>query len=56
MLRPGAKVTRMTKKVGQRAPTGTIVEVQKGSYEILWDDGHRSIATADGIIPLKKPK
>ncbi|MBT8250246.1 MAG: hypothetical protein KJN81_08280 [Acidimicrobiia bacterium] len=46
----------MTKKVGQRAPTGTIVEVQKGSYEILWDDGHRSIATSDGIIPLKKSK
>jgi len=56
MLRPGTKVTQMTKKVGQRAPTGKIVDTRSDSYEIKWDDGHTSIATPDGIIPLKKPQ
>ena len=56
MLKPGTKVTRMTKKVGQRAPTGKIVETRRDSYEIQWDDGHTSIATTDGIVAVKKPR
>ena len=56
MLRPGTRVTQMTKKVGQRAPEGKIVETRRDSYEIKWDDGHTSIMTPDGVVVVKKPK
>ena len=56
MLRPGTRVTRMTRRVGQRAPTGKIVEVRQGSYEIKWEDGHTSITTPEGIVPLRRPQ
>ncbi len=57
MLRRGQRVTRLTQRVGQRAPTGKIVEVRAAEhkYEILWDDGHRSITTSEGIVPVKVP-
>ena len=56
MLRPGTRVTKMTQRVGQRAPEGKIVDVRNGSYEIKWDDGHISIITPEGIIPVKRDK
>lgn len=56
MLRRGTRVTQMTQKVGQRAPTGRIIDVRKDSYEIEWDDGHTSIITPEGIVPLKRNK
>lgn len=56
MLRPGTRVTKMTKRVGQRAPEGKIVDVRKDSYEIKWDDGHISIITPEGIVPIKSTK
>ena len=56
MLRPGTRVTRLTKRVGQRAPEGKILSIRGDSYEIRWDDGHMSIATRDGIVAAKKPK
>lgn len=56
MLRPGTRVTRLTKRVGQRAPEGKILSTRGDSYEIRWDDGHMSIATRDGIVEVKKPK
>lgn len=56
MLRPGTRVTQMTKRVGQRAPQGKILEARGDSYEIKWDDGHTSIMTADGVVPVKQPK
>ena len=56
MLKPGTQVTKMTQKVGQRTPTGKIISVTRDSYEILWEDGHTSIITPEGIVPVKKPK
>lgn len=56
MLRPGTRVTKMTQRVGQRAPEGKIVDVRNGSYEIKWDDGHTSIITPEGIVPVKRTK
>lgn len=56
MLRPGTKVTHMTRKVGQRSPTGRIVQIRGDSYEIEWDDGHTSISTPEGIVPVKRSK
>ena len=56
MLRTGTRVTQMTKRVGQRAPQGKIVDVRGDSYEIKWDDGHTSISTREGIVAIKKPK
>jgi hypothetical protein len=37
MLRPGTRVTRLTRRVGQRAPEGKILSVRGDSYEIRWD-------------------
>ncbi len=54
MLRRGTKVTHMTKKVGQRSQTGKIVDIRDNSYEILWEDGHTSISTPEGIVAVKK--
>jgi len=56
MLRPGTRVTRLTRRVGQRAPEGRILGVRGDSYEIEWDDGHKSIATSEGIVAVKKPR
>jgi len=56
MLRQGTRVTKMTQRVGQRAPKGEIVYARKGSYAIKWDDGHVSTITPEGIVPLKQPK
>lgn len=56
MLKRGTRVERMTQRAGRRGPTGKIVDVRRDSYEILWDDGHTSIITPGGIMPVKKPK
>lgn len=56
MLRRGTRVTRLTQRVGQRAPTGKIVDVRPDAYEIVWDDGHTSISSPGGITPVKRPK
>ena len=53
MLRKGTRVVRLTKKAGQVAPIGTVVDVRDGhSLEIAWDDGHHSITSRDGITRL----
>jgi hypothetical protein len=46
----------MTQRVGQHPPEGKIINVTGDSYEIRWDDGHTSIITPEGIVPVKKPK
>jgi hypothetical protein len=56
MLKKGTRVTRMTQRVGQHPPEGKIIDVTRDSYEIRWDDGHTSIITPEGIVPVKKPK
>jgi len=55
MMHKGTRVVRLTKKVGQTAPTGKIVNVRGASYEIKWDDGHTSITTPDAVVLAKKP-
>jgi len=54
MLRPGTRVRRMTKKVGQSSPQGKILATRGGAYEIKWDDGHTSITDAIGVVKVKK--
>ena len=52
MLRNGMKVTRLTKKVGQSAPTGKVVSIHGDSVEVTWDDGHTSIVSKEAVTPL----
>ncbi len=52
MLRSGTRVARLTKKVGQVAPTGKVLAVHGDSIEIEWDDGHRSVISRDAVTPL----
>jgi hypothetical protein len=53
MLRKGTRVVRLTKKVGQAAPSGKIVSIRGSAYEIKWDDGHTSITSPEAVLPAK---
>jgi len=55
MLRPGTRVRRMTKKVGQPAPEGKIVGTSGHAYEVEWDDGHTSITDPVGVVKVDTP-
>ena len=52
MLRTGPRVAKITKKVGQVAPTGKVVAAHGDSIEIKWDDGHISVVSRDAVTPL----
>jgi hypothetical protein len=52
MLRSGTRVTRLTKKVGQAAPTGKIISIHGDSIEVEWDDGHKSVISKEAVTPL----
>jgi len=53
MIRTGTHVARRTKKVGQVAATGKVIAIcDEYNVEVQWDDGHRSIVSRDGIVPL----
>ncbi len=53
MLRKGTRVERLTKKVGQTAPIGKIVEFRdQNRIEVLWDDGHTSVVSRDGLTKV----
>ncbi len=54
MLRQGMKVKRLTKKVGQTSPIGTITELRDGSVEVRWDDGHHSVVSRQALVPAQK--
>lgn len=56
MLRPGTRVERLTKKVGQRPATGKIIAVKGHAYEILWDDGHTTVTDSIGVIQVRNKK
>jgi hypothetical protein len=50
----GDQVTKLTKKVGQSMPTGRVVAFKGDSVEVKWDDGHTSLISRVGVIPVKK--
>jgi len=53
MIRTGTHVERLTKKVGQVAATGKVTAIlDEHNIEVQWDDGHKSIVSKDGVIPL----
>ena len=56
MLRAGTRVTKLTKKVGQTAPAGSVIAVKGDSVEVRWDDGHISIMSKIGLVPAKSAK
>jgi hypothetical protein len=56
MLRPGTRVRKITKKVGQPAPEGKIIGTKGHAYEVRWDDGHVGIADPVGLMKVKKKK
>ena len=53
MLRRGTRVAKLTKKTGQVAPTGKVVDVRKHACEVRWDDGHTSIVDRGALVALK---
>jgi hypothetical protein len=53
MLHSGSRVVRITKKVGQAAPTGKVIAIHDhNSLEIAWDDGHTSLTSRDAVVPI----
>lgn len=53
MLKNGMKVQRLTKKVGQASPAGTITAIHGDSVEVKWEDGHTSIVSRISVQPAK---
>jgi hypothetical protein len=49
LMRPGTKVTQMTRKVGQVPRTGTVKAVHGDSVEVRWDDGRTTITSRSGL-------
>ena len=56
MLRPGNRVEKFTKKVGQKGETGKIVSSHDEAYEIKWDDGHTSVISRDAVHKVNDKK
>lgn len=56
MIRQGMRVARQTKKVGQAAPEGKVVEIHGDHVTVRWDDGHESVVSRVGIVPAKEHK
>ena len=53
MIRKGTQVERLTKKVGQFAETGKVIAIHdEFSVEVEWEDGHQSIVSKSGVMPL----
>jgi hypothetical protein len=52
-VRTGEKVTKLTKKVGQAAPVGRVVALRGESVEVRWEDGHTSLISRIGLVPVK---
>ena len=55
MFRSGMKVRKLTKKVGQAAPVGRVVDVREESVEVRWEDGHLSVISKTALSPVKEP-
>jgi hypothetical protein len=53
MLKTGMKVKKLTKKVGQASPEGTVTSLHGDSVEIKWEDGHTSIVSREAVTPAK---
>lgn len=53
-MQTGDKVTKLTKKVGQAAPKGRVVAVKGDSVEVKWEDGHMSLISKVGVVPVKQ--
>jgi hypothetical protein len=55
-LRKGMRITELTKKVGQPARTGKILDTHGNSAEVQWDDGHKSSLSQGLLFPVLEKK
>jgi len=55
-LRKGMRVRELTKKVGQVARTGTVLNVRGSNVEVRWDDGHESSLSHGFLFPIAEKK
>ena len=53
-LRKGMRVKELTKKVGQVARTGIVLNVHGSTVEVHWDDGHTSSLTQGFLFPIAR--
>lgn len=51
MVKKGEVVVEITKKVGQHARQGKVIDVRGEAVEIKWDDGHTSITSRTAVAP-----
>ncbi len=56
MLRVGNHVRELTKKVGQKGRTGTVIKVHGDDVEVRWEDGHVSSLSGAVLQPIRKEK
>lgn len=50
----GDKVAKLTKKVGQASPEGRVLALKGTLVEVRWEDGHTSLISRTGIVPVKR--
>jgi hypothetical protein len=55
-LQKGMRVTELTKKVGQTARSGTILDIHGHSAEVRWDDGRVSSLSNGLLFELPEKK
>jgi hypothetical protein len=54
-LRKGMQVKQLTKKVGQRARTGTVLSIHGQTVEVRWDDGQVISPSHSLLFPITGP-
>jgi len=55
--RKGSRVRELTKKVGARGRSGTVIDIHDdGAIEVKWDDGHTTTLRGAQLLPVKKAK
>jgi hypothetical protein len=55
-LRKGMRVQELTKKVGQTARRGRVLDVHGHTVEVAWDSGERSSLSHGFLIPAKEKR
>lgn len=55
-MRQGTKVSELTKKSGQVARMGTVMEVRGHDLEVRWEDGHISVISRNAVHEVHPQK
>jgi hypothetical protein len=55
-IKTGMRVRELTKRIGSRGRSGTVLAVRDGTIDVRWDDGHESSVSGACLVEEKKTK